>query len=98
MYVTVNIDLAVQIDPVILLVDLVRLKNQPMECFSTSIYATLDQSERKTIFTVTYTHLSLWLMLYVERLKMQNDYEVTVLNILTFAFCKYFRTSIASKI
>ena len=32
--VTVNIDLAVQIDPVILVVDLVRVDlNQPMECF-----------------------------------------------------------------
>ena len=33
MYVTVNIDFAVQIDPMILLVVLVRLNlNQPMEC------------------------------------------------------------------
>ena len=46
-YVTVNIDLAVQIDPIILLVDLVRLNlNQPVECLrDQSVLFSLDQSQ-----------------------------------------------------
>ena len=46
-YVTGNIDFAVQIDPTILLVGLIRFNlNRPMEC-AKSICTSLDQSELK---------------------------------------------------
>ena len=57
MYVSVNIDLAVQIVPVILLVDLVGLNlNQPRECFQDQSYTVLVciNLNSKSIFTVTY--------------------------------------------
>ena len=50
-----NIDSAVQIDPMILLVVLVRLNlNQPMECLRDQSALVWINLNWKTIFTVTY--------------------------------------------